>query len=251
MDEQKQIEERLSPVTRENLHEKIVAQLKTLIFSKEIKPGQKLPPERALTEQFRVSRTVVREALKSLSQSGLVEIRTGATGGAFVADNLHMPLFRATYDLFKSGQLTFSHFCEARKAIECSSIRMATEKATSRDLENLRALNEKLRRDLDATVKVSEMQMRGHNTAFHVAIAEISGNPLIKVIVRSVMDLIGALHTGKTKTGTKAFMRNACDRHEAIIKAMETKDLVLCEQLMAVDTEFTRNLISVKNKSRQ
>jgi DNA-binding FadR family transcriptional regulator len=102
MNEQRPIEEKLNPVTRKNLHEKIVAQLKTLIFSKEIKPSQRLPSERTLTDQFRVSRAVVREALRTLENSGFVEIRTGAAGGAFVADNLHIPFFRATYDIYQS-----------------------------------------------------------------------------------------------------------------------------------------------------
>jgi DNA-binding GntR family transcriptional regulator len=94
------------------------------------------------------------------------------------------------------------------------------------------------------------MKMRENNTAFHVAVAEISDNPLIVVIVRSVMDLIGALHTGKHQTSSVQFMRRTCHRHEAIVQAMEAKDLVRCEELMAIDNGYTRYLVREKKGRR-
>ena len=100
-----EIKDHLIPVSRENLNDKITAQIKALILSKGIPIGQRLPPERELALHFKVSRTVVRQALKSLEQSGLVEIRTGATGGAFVQANHYMPLFSLSYDLFNAGEL--------------------------------------------------------------------------------------------------------------------------------------------------
>lgn len=81
--------------------------------------GQKLPPERDLASRLGVSRVIVREALRSLEQSGLIDIRPGMTGGAFVVYNLHMPLFNVARDLIASGQLSLTDFVGARRAIEC------------------------------------------------------------------------------------------------------------------------------------
>lgn len=237
----KRLEHLLTPVSRENLNEKIVSQIKTLIFSKEIDIGQRLPSERDLARQFRAGRAVVREALKSLEQSGLVEIRTGGTGGAFVAFNLHIPLFHATYDLFNAGQLTLSHFYEARKAIECSTVLLAVNKATATDIEHLYAINRMLADDQTDPAKMGELNM-----AFHVAIAEIAGNPLMKLIVSSVIALLGALYTGWSEVRTREFMKKMYKRHRAIIQAMETRDLNQCEKLMALDTEYTQRLESGK-----
>jgi GntR family transcriptional regulator, transcriptional repressor for pyruvate dehydrogenase complex len=233
----KQIKDLLAPVSRENLNEKIVSQIKALIFSKEIDIGQRLPSERDLALQFKAGRAVVREALKSLEQSGLVEIRTGGTGGAFVAFNLHIPLFRATYDLFNAGQLTLSHFYEARKAIECSTVRLAAQKATAEDIERLRSMNSALADDQTDPSKLGEMNM-----AFHIAVAEIAGNPLMKLIVSSVIALLGALYTGWEEVRTREFMKRMYKRHEAIIQAMEARDLSRCEELMILDTEYTQRL---------
>jgi DNA-binding FadR family transcriptional regulator len=233
----KELQNRLTPVSRENLNEKIVAQIKGLIFSKGVRIGQKLPPERELARHFRVSRTVVRQALKSLEQSGLVEIRTGARGGAFVAANHHIPLFQVSYDLFSAGELTLSHFYEARKTIECDTVRLAASKATSKDIEHLYAINAALIDEQTDPAKLGE-----YNTGFHVAIAEIAGNPLLHVIVQSVMTLLGTLFTGWNQVRTRNSMGEMYRRHQEIIQAIEAGDLNLCQDLMAIDTEFTQKL---------
>jgi GntR family transcriptional regulator, transcriptional repressor for pyruvate dehydrogenase complex len=236
------IEDKLIPVRRENLNEKIVTQIKALIFSKGVEPGGRLPSERVLTQQFQVSRAVVRQALKSLEQSGLVQIRTGAGGGAFVANNYHMPLLHATYDLFDSGRLTLSHFCEARKSIECSSIRLAVQKITPENLERLHAINRQLLNDLNGPANLRATKHRESNITFHVAIAEMSGNPLIQLIIQSIMDLLGVLYIKGDQIGGQAFMKDTYQRHQAIIEAIEALDEVRCEQCMSRDTDATGQL---------
>ena len=197
--------------------------------------GQGLPSERELAEKFKVSRAVIREALKSLEQSGFVEIRIGSSGGAFVAGNLHLPLFFSIYDLLKGGELTLDHFYEVRRMVECASVRLACTKATAKDIERLRILNRKILDDLNDPSKP-----KGGNRAFHLAIAEISGNPLSRLIVHSLLLLIDNMLP--TLTQYRGFVRKMCERHEAIIQAMETRDVTLCELLMATDTEFTKKL---------
>ena len=233
----KNIKNCLTPVSRENLNEKIVVQIKGLILSKGIQVGQKLPPERELASHFRVSRAVVREALKSLAQSGLVEIRTGAGGGAFVAANRHIPLFQLSYDLFTAGELTLSHFHEARKAIECSTVQLAASKATPEELRRLYAINAKL---IDRQTDPSKLGE--YNRAFHVAIAEICGNPLLHVITQSIMALLDAVYTGWDRVRTRRYMTQMYKRHQEVIGAMKKRDLDLCQKLMAYDTEFTARL---------
>ena len=72
------------PIKQIRASSEVGQQLKNAILDGEYKAGDKLPSERELIELFQVSRTVVREAIKSLEAGGLVEIRQGATGGAFV-----------------------------------------------------------------------------------------------------------------------------------------------------------------------
>lgn len=235
-------EKLLNPPKKEKLYEGITSQMKTLIFSKKIGMGEKLPSERELAEILKVSRVVVRESLRSLQQSGLIEIKPGSVGGSYVAYNLHKPLVEATHDLLREGKLNLHHFYEARKAIECFSIRLATKNAAPEDLKRLETINQKLIEEI-----ADKSKLREHNTAFHVAIADISGNPLIRLVVQSLMEL---LHSFYPESGqSRTYIRKTYERHQAIIKALEIRKISLCEKLIAEDTEHTSKL-AVTNPTR-
>lgn len=228
--------ELLRPARKEKLHEGIVAQVKNLIHSEKLGVGDKLPSERDLAKLFKVSRVVVRESLRSLEQSGLIEVRPGPTGGAYVAYNLHKPLFDAAHDLLKQGKLNLQYFFEARLAVECFTVRLAAQKTTPPDVAMLKELNQRLLDEID-----DRTRLRENNAAFHVAIADISGNPLLKLMIQSLLELLNV--TIPRSSQTAGYIRNTYKRHQAIIEAIERKDLGRCERLMATDVENTAKLV--------
>ncbi len=230
-----------TPPSRERLIDKIVSQIKDLIYSNKIEVGDKLPSERELARRLKVSRAVVADALRSLERAGLVEIRPGATGGAFVSHDIYLPLFWTLHDLLRGGRLSVSHFCEARQAIECESAREAVEMATAKDIEQLRGLNQKLLEHLNAA---DWSKVRTDNLSFHLALAHIGGNPVIILMVHSVLRL--AVATYPYASDSRKFVRAQYERHEAIIAALEAKDLVRCEELMALDTASMKDLKRTK-----
>jgi GntR family transcriptional repressor for pyruvate dehydrogenase complex len=223
-------------LSRGKLTDKIIDDIKELIFSGKIQVGQSLPPGRRLAEQFKVSRVVVREALKSLEQSGLVEIRIGAKGGAFVTQKPHLPLFSSLHDLLNRGELTVDHIAEVRRTNECANVRLACAKATAEDIRRLRSLNKELAGSEDSRLKRKE-----YNRNFHLIIAEISGNPLAKLIVNSLLLLTDTLYPITNRT--QEFVKNMYERHEAIVNAIEARDVMGCEILMALDAEATKQLM--------
>jgi len=225
----------LARLNKEKLNEKIVTRIKELIFANELKTGDKLPSERELMEQTGVSRAVVREALRSLEQSGLVEIRQGATGGAFVVSNLEKPIFNSAYDLYSHGNLTLAHFVEVRKAIEFVCVRAAAAKASSADISRLNDLNSAYLKDID-----DDLKHREHAEAFHVAVAEISGNHLSKLLVSALFRLLDALRPHSVQT--RKFKYETYTLHKGIIEAIKRKDIALCESLMTRDIERTGTL---------
>ncbi|RPI78099.1 MAG: FadR family transcriptional regulator [Desulfobacteraceae bacterium] len=229
----------LTPPKRERLPDTIAAQLRALIVSKKIKVGDKLPTERELAESLQVSRVVIKQALRVLEQSGFVEIKPGSRGGAFVTYSFYKPFFTAIQDLFHEGSLNLNHFYEARMAIETCSIRLAVDKITPEDLENLRALNEKIIIEIETPAHLHQ-----NNMAFHLAIAEISANPLIRYMVQSLLELLSVVwdthYPGATQT--LQFIKDVYDRHQNLIKALAEKDTMLCEKLILLDTEFTKSL---------
>lgn len=225
----------LSPPKKEKLHESIVSQIKSLIFTKELRIGQKLPSERELSELLKVSRVVIREALRSLEQSGFIEIKPGPSGGAFITDNTHKPFFNSTFDLFNEGKLTLHHFFEARQAIERLSVKLAVKRATAKDIGMLKAINNQLLNDID-----DKSKLRENNRKFHEAIAEISGNPLIKLMVLTLIELLDAIYPRSEQPAS--FIEDTYERHKTIINAIENKNTALCEKMMDVDTASTAKL---------
>ena len=106
-------------------------------------------------------------------------------------------------------------------------------KATPEDLERLREINKRILAD-EGNVD----QTREDHRAFHLAIAEIAGNPLIGLIVHSLLLLLDNLCPATGRRG----LTNMYKRHEAIIQAMESRDTALCESLMTLETRVTKEL---------
>ncbi len=235
------VAELLTPLRKERLNEKVASQIKDLIFSNEIGMGQKLPSERDLAARLGVSRVVVREALRSLEQSGLIDIRPGTAGGAFVVYNLHMPLFNVARDLVASGKLSLAHFVGARTVIERFSVRLAAEHARPSDIEELRHIDESFLGDLADSTK-----FRKSHASFHIQIAELSRNPLIKLMVQSVFELLDRLRPDTSQSAQ--FIRGTYARHEAILDAMEKKNFPLCEELMTMDAGYTKKLKNFRQR---
>jgi GntR family transcriptional regulator, transcriptional repressor for pyruvate dehydrogenase complex len=232
----------MGSLNKEKLNQKIVARIKKLIFSNELRVGDKLPSERELMEKIGVSRTVVRESLRSLEQAGLVEIKQGGSGGAFVVSNLQKPIFNSALDLYSQGKLTLAQFVETRKAIECVAVRVAAAKATSKDIAWLRELNEACLPDIEDKVKHRE-----HSARFHTAVAEISGNHLSELFVSALFELLGELWPDSIQT--MRFKQESYTLHKGIIEALAAKNADLCERIMVKDIERTGTLDASRIKA--
>ncbi len=115
----------------------VVAQLRSAILSGRLRPGDRLPTERELAEQFGVSRITIRDALRTLEAQGLVVIKVGAGGGPYV----NMPdisVLTQSFDAhFQVHGSTFEELAEARIALETMAARLAAERATEEDLKLL------------------------------------------------------------------------------------------------------------------
>jgi len=232
-----------TPLPRERLIDRVASQIKELIYTNKIKVGQKLPSERELASIMKVSRAVVSDALRSLERAGLVEIRLGSAGGSFVSFDIYLPFYQTMLDLLKRGNLNSHHFYEARKAVESESIREAVNKATIKDIERLRSIN---RESFDDFKTRSWHQLRSDNLSFHVALAEIGGNPIIILLVQSLLKLTDVMYPNPSHP--RQFISAQLERHEAIIDALEAKDMDRCLEILCLDVESTKLLKHLKDK---
>lgn len=180
-----------SPVRTPRIFEVIGDQIREQVRSGALRPGDKLPPERALATQFGASRNAVREALRSLEHAGLIELQKGAHGGAFLTNGDPAAVAQSMQDLMHLGGLTLADVTEARLLIESVVVTAAVAHATEADLDRLEANIDAVERltrvrDLDAKADL--------NIEFHAVLAECTGNPVLIMIMRTLMDVLRTVH---------------------------------------------------------
>lgn len=164
--------------------EEVAGQLKESILTGHFKAGDRLPSERDLAEAFQVSRVAIREALRSLENSGFIVTRQGATGGAFVTDLTFNNLSKAFVDLFLSEKISIPEFYKMRLFIEPEVARLAARHITPEYAQLLKEAleaEEKPIKSLDEDVERKQ--------AFHFLLAEMCGNRFFEALIRSIMEL--------------------------------------------------------------
>jgi len=160
------------------------------------RPGQKLPSERELVDQFQVSRVTIREALQHLQSSGLLTVKRGMNAGTYVAEPTAYSITENFQNLIRLGRIDYSHLIDARLYIEPRAAEIAARYRTKKDLQRL----EELLTRASETVGLSKKEARLINVSFHCEVARISGNPIIVFITESVTQSYSELMIEKTET---------------------------------------------------
>jgi len=109
----------------------------SLIYKRELNPGDKLPTERKLAEEFRISRPLVREAISILFFLGIIKKRQGK--GNYITNHLNAKIINSSFRYFLfSKKEEVQDFLEARKILECELVKLAARRRTSEDLEEMK-----------------------------------------------------------------------------------------------------------------
>ena len=166
------------------LYEQIVQQVEESIQKGTLKPGDQLPPERELAEQFGVSRTAVREAVKALREKGMVEAYHGR--GTFIMDGASYSIRLSLDRMMKVGQAEGSgYLVEVREILEPEIAALAATRADEEDLASMReavAVMDASKEDPEAFIEA--------DLDFHLALAEAAANPLILSLIDSIVGLL-------------------------------------------------------------
>src|SRR5262249_41520811 len=163
----------------------IVDQIERAIFEGVYSPGERLRSERELAEQFRVSRITVRDALRVLEARGLIRVKVGASGGAFVTDTNLDQVVGSISTMVKLRRMTLSELAEARTIVESAAAQRAAIRADGEGIARLAAMVDRSRGVVQQGLPHTEVSMD-----FHVAVAEASGNELLSATVRAYRDLL-------------------------------------------------------------
>jgi GntR family transcriptional regulator, transcriptional repressor for pyruvate dehydrogenase complex len=167
--------------------EAIAAQIRAELAAGRLGVGSRLPSERAMAEQFGVSRNTLREALRSLEHAGLIQLHKGAAGGAFISQRSGEAIATGLQDLFNIGAIQPAQLTEARIWLEAVVVREACRRATPADLVALRQNVA----EAEAAALAGDFPLRAEkNIEFHRILAGMTGNPIMVVMVGSVLDVL-------------------------------------------------------------
>lgn len=233
-----------SVVTSNRMSEAIVEQIRGLIRSEQLRPGDRLPSERDLGERMGVSRVTVREAMRVLEAGGLIEIRVGARGGAVVTTPDSSKIGSGLADLISLSPLTAGEVTEARQVVELGIIPMVVERATDEDIEQLREMVAQHQAALKEGTYGMPM-----SAAFHVRVAACTHNSAIEMLVHSFHGpLLMSLREAQVVAPLMGV--KGVSEHKEFVEAVARRDVARAEEIMSVHLDRTAKRVARTQASR-
>lgn len=226
----------------------VVSELEKIIIDGILKPGQQLPPERLLAEQFGVSRPSVREALKQLAARGLIRTRHG--GGNFVTGQLESSLVAPWQDMLHNHPGLQADMLETRRMLEGEVAALAAERATEPDRRRLATLFE----ELEAAYGSGELTAQSKaDAAFHSAVADAAHNALLVHLTDGLLAILRPhVHENIGRLLSLAKVSEALlEQHRAIWQAIERRDGVAARAAAVAHIDFITASLALQHQDAQ
>lgn len=211
----------LKPIKRSRLHEKIVSQIIDLIHNGKLQDGDLLPPERELTDIFKVSRHTVREAIRTLESEKILRSRQGS--GTYVIKD--EALSKHVDGVISASDDTLLEVFQFRKLIEPQIAFLAAQTATAEDISHLEQLIQQQMQE-SGFAKLSAIDSR-----FHLAIAKATKNSILLRIVQDINHVLKVSRDAPTQMKTRTAASIA--GHNRILAAIKNGDPQVAQKAMA------------------
>jgi GntR family transcriptional repressor for pyruvate dehydrogenase complex len=228
-----------SPISVGRISGVIIDQIRQLIHGGQLATGARLPSERDLCVQFGVSRVTVREALRVLEANGLVEIRVGARGGAFVTAPTSGRIGAGLTDLLALSALSAVEVTEARQLIDMGVVPLVCARATDQDVEELFALC-----DAAEEVEAAGGSTLELSTEFHLRLAQATHNGAVAMLAQSFREPI-LMSLERARAAAPIMGRKGIEEHRALVEAVRDRDAERAGHIMSA--HLSRTLDRVKD----
>jgi DNA-binding FadR family transcriptional regulator len=217
----------------EVLPNRVASMLLERVLLGELVPGEELPSERELSDQFGVSRTVVREAIRSLTGKGVIEkqggrkARIGRVSRNQVVESMQL-FIRGRQQI--PGGMPYAKVHEVRRMLELTVVGLAAERATPADVRRLASVHEQMRRAV-ADPQARDLQALSLlDVEFHRVIAEMSGNELFVIMLDSIGGVLTEIR--EQTLGIPGRPSSALVYHGSILEAIERGDAAAARSAM-------------------
>jgi DNA-binding FadR family transcriptional regulator len=163
--------------------ESVTDQIRMQVAQGLLRQGDRLPSERELAEQFELSRNTVREGLRALEVAGLLELKKGATGGAFIRQGQAEAIVSSFSDLFRLGTIKGENLTEGRLIVGVAVTRLACQRCTEESLD-------RLQENIDASTAATDPELiLKINLDFHRVLALATANPVLIVLTEALSEM--------------------------------------------------------------
>jgi len=176
-----------SPVKVRRAFEAVCDSIRAQVAAGTLKPGDRLPTDRALAEQFGVSRMAVREALRSLEMAGVVQAQAGVTGGFFISQGKSGGISQAVHDMVALGNIPTSDVTEARIQLTGIAIRLACERGTAQDFD---AIEKDIERYAAAARTGEPLRDSSVITSFDHLLGEATHNQAMVMLIDALSEVV-------------------------------------------------------------
>jgi GntR family transcriptional repressor for pyruvate dehydrogenase complex len=197
----------------------IVDQIQNAIIDGRLKAGDKLPSEMKLKDMFDASRGTIREAMRVLEQRGLIDIKTGASGGATIRDLSTEKITEGLDLLMQYQKVSPKHLEEFRHEVEGRVTALAAERATKSDVQRLKNILAEAREQL-AKGADGQKDFFRIDVKLHIALAHISRNPLFTAVLQMIHENILGRWLQVYQSSENILMENYDDLRD-IVSAVE------------------------------
>lgn len=236
------------PVQQEKLSQGVVRQIEGLILRGILRPGERLPSERELSERMNVSRPSLREALAELQERGLLNSRAGA--GVYVAEVLGSAFSPALVTLFATHDEAVFDYISFRRDMEGLAAERAARLASDTDLEVINTIFEKMEAAHQKRNPADEAHL---DADFHLAIIEASHNMIMLHMMRSMFELLReGVFYNRTVMFKQRMTRDALlDQHRQINDALQNRDPEGARAAIESHLRFVENALFNQQKTER
>jgi GntR family transcriptional repressor for pyruvate dehydrogenase complex len=227
----------LRAVEKKRAYEDIVRQVLTLIENGKLKRGDQLPSERDLTEAFKVSRTTVREAIRTLESMKLLQCRQG--NGTYVIASSEEALIQPLAAALFNANDDIRDIFYIRKIIEPHVAHLAADNATPQEIEEM----EKVLHEQEACILRGESVLET-DTLFHTSLAGATGNRVIERLLLALVDLMKEsreVYLAADELDTRA--RRSLEGHKLVLTAIKGGDCDVALKSMLQHLEDIERII--------
>ncbi|MHB1315778.1 MAG: FadR/GntR family transcriptional regulator [Christensenellales bacterium] len=227
----------LEQIKKTRLYEEIVKQMQGLIKNGTLKPGDKLPPERELALSLNVSRTAIREALRSLEMMGFIESKVGE--GTYIRQITMNNVIDPFFSILSQDEKLILELYEVRFVLDVEIARLAAKRITPEKIEKIQqALNL-----MEAEVESGGKGIKGDD-AFHAELANATENQVMIDIIRMCSDI---LSTARQATlDIPGHNLRALADHKGIFEAVQAGDEIKAANAMREHLIYGQNLYETK-----